>query len=247
MKAELIFYLENINLAGLYIPNHSHSCFEIVYYKGGSGVLEINSEKQTYRSNDFAVVFPESKHNENCISETEVICIGFNFSSDNLKLNEGIFCDSPDYSLYSIIKRIKKEYNKHLMFYDLKINLLISEFIIEINRLNNTEESFSKDIKYAYNYINENCYMDIDLKSLAREYGYSYDRFRHIFKEKFCISPNNLIISKRLDNAIKLLTQTHKPISDIALDSGYGNISQFSKIFKEKFGVSPKEFRKNNK
>jgi AraC-like DNA-binding protein len=47
----------------------------------------------------------------------------------------------------------------------------------------------------------------------------------------------------RLQEAARLLKETDKQITEIAMSVGYNNISHFSRIFKEKFNTSPKDFR----
>ena len=48
----------------------------------------------------------------------------------------------------------------------------------------------------------------------------------------------------RLEMASRQLAGTELPITSIALESGFNNISYFNRVFKKKFGVTPKEYRK---
>jgi AraC-like DNA-binding protein len=52
------------------------------------------------------------------------------------------------------------------------------------------------------------------------------------------------IIEYRLNYAIQQLVQTDRPISDIAFESGFGDVSHFYKMFKLKMGLSPLNYRK---
>ena len=47
----------------------------------------------------------------------------------------------------------------------------------------------------------------------------------------------------RLEMASRQLTETELPVTSIALESGFNNISYFNRVFKKKFGVTPKEYR----
>ena len=58
------------------------------------------------------------------------------------------------------------------------------------------------------------------------------------------VTPMNYIISKRMDNARKLLINTDKKIKDISNEVGYKDIYYFTKVFKKEIGVSPSEYRK---
>lgn len=65
-----------------------------------------------------------------------------------------------------------------------------------------------------------------------------------IFKEEMNCSITIYIQNKRLAKAKELLRQTDYPISKIAEMVGYDNISYFSKLFRQKIGCQPGEYRK---
>src|SRR6185312_14707554 len=52
------------------------------------------------------------------------------------------------------------------------------------------------------------------------------------------------IIEYRLNYAIQQLVQTDRPISEIAFESGFGDVSHFYKMFKVKMNLSPLNYRK---
>ena len=53
-----------------------------------------------------------------------------------------------------------------------------------------------------------------------------------------------LLLSKRMQQASYLLTKSSLPVTDIIELVGYDNSSYFYRKFKEKYGLSPKEYRK---
>jgi YesN/AraC family two-component response regulator len=57
-------------------------------------------------------------------------------------------------------------------------------------------------------------------------------------------SPNEFIRHMRLQRASDLLKQNVGNVAEVAYQSGFNNLSYFSKVFKEKFGVTPSEFNK---
>jgi signal transduction histidine kinase/AraC-like DNA-binding protein len=57
-------------------------------------------------------------------------------------------------------------------------------------------------------------------------------------------SPNEFIRHMRLQRASDLLKQNVGNVAEVAYQSGFNNMSYFSKVFKEKFGVTPSEFNK---
>jgi len=107
----------------------------------------------------------------------------------------------------------------------------------------NTDHS-SASLKNALKYIDENYTKEIDIKELAKQEHISYAYFRTIFKKKTGTSPNQYIIMLRLRNASILLKQTELSIKEIAGSVGFSDQMYFSRIFKKRFGMTPKEFRK---
>ena len=95
--------------------------------------------------------------------------------------------------------------------------------------------------------MDEHYLQRLTIASLAELSGYSYDRFRHVFKERYALSPLRYLLLKRLDYAKSLLRHTQLPISEIASVSGFVNDAQFCNMFKREVGLTPRKFRTNNK
>ena len=51
-------------------------------------------------------------------------------------------------------------------------------------------------------------------------------------------------MDKKLDKAKGLLLKTDKSIADVAFESGFENTAHFSRLFKQKTGITPMAFRK---
>ncbi len=78
----------------------------------------------------------------------------------------------------------------------------------------------------------------------ARLCGRSLSAFKRDFNEVFDMSPGRWLLQKRLELARYMLANTGKSVMEIALDSGFNHHSHFSRVFKEKFGMSPVEMVK---
>ncbi len=81
------------------------------------------------------------------------------------------------------------------------------------------------------------------LAEMAAHCGYSESRFSALYKSTYGISPMADLLNIRLENAKSLLLYSAKPISDIALETGFSSVFYFSSFFKRHFDTSPKEFR----
>ena len=83
----------------------------------------------------------------------------------------------------------------------------------------------------------------LNVEMLASEVGLSRVHVHRKLKELTNLSPRDFIKNIRLQQAATLLAQDHKlTVSEIAYATGYINLSHFSSSFREKYGMSPKEY-----
>ena len=98
-------------------------------------------------------------------------------------------------------------------------------------------------VEYATNFISSN-FATATVASVAKNIGIHRSYLTTIFKKKMGVSPQEFMLQCRLRHACKLLSETNNPIQEIARNVGYDNPLTFSKIFKSYYGISPREFRR---
>ncbi|MDD4544075.1 MAG: AraC family transcriptional regulator [Clostridia bacterium] len=91
-------------------------------------------------------------------------------------------------------------------------------------------------------YINSNLNSTLDTTELSKIAGYNPNYFIKIFKEAVGLSPHQYIIHKRLQKAVRLLKEDH-PVAYVAQEVGYDDLSMFSKAFRQKYRMSPNEYK----
>jgi AraC-like DNA-binding protein len=84
----------------------------------------------------------------------------------------------------------------------------------------------------------------IDLDGAAREAGLSAFHFLRVFASVLGVTPHQYLIRSRLRRAARLLADEARPISEIAFDVGFGDLSNFVRTFRRAAGVSPRGFRR---
>ena len=86
--------------------------------------------------------------------------------------------------------------------------------------------------------------MDISREMLLKRTCIPKNLFAHIIQKYSDTNFSGYINSKRLDYSIHLLkdSQTYT-VEAIAIDSGFGNVRSFYRIFREKYGMTPSEYR----
>ena len=103
-----------------------------------------------------------------------------------------------------------------------------------------------KLIAPAVDYIHENYVTEaISIEFLARMCNISPEYFRKIFKSFFGNSPVNYINNLKITRAKELLETKMYSVTDAALQSGYTEMSHFSREFKKMTGLCPSEYKKN--
>jgi AraC family transcriptional regulator len=83
----------------------------------------------------------------------------------------------------------------------------------------------------------------LGLGGLAREAGLSPYHFLRTFERLTGITPHQYVRRARLRDAASRLAAEREKVLDIALDCGFGDVSNFNRAFRSEFGVSPKCFR----
>lgn len=91
-------------------------------------------------------------------------------------------------------------------------------------------------------YTKKHC-ADISINKLVEKFHYNADYFNRIIKEFSGMTYTEFLHDVRLKEAERLLTETDRPICAVASEIGYHNLGYFYRIFREKHGVLPKEYR----
>jgi len=92
-------------------------------------------------------------------------------------------------------------------------------------------------------FIEKNLISPINLDQIARQACMSKFHFCRIFKKYIGATPMQYVINLRLRKAVTLLQRKDLKICDIALKSGFNDLSEFNKQFKKLYGSPPSSFR----
>lgn len=85
----------------------------------------------------------------------------------------------------------------------------------------------------------------IKVSEIADMVGVNRSYLTSIFKKEMNMSPQEFLINFRLEKAAEMLRETEEQIGTIASAVGYTDALTFSKAFKQKYGVTPSEFRQS--
>jgi AraC family transcriptional regulator len=93
-------------------------------------------------------------------------------------------------------------------------------------------------------WIDANAHEPIDLGTLAGMFGLSPFHFLRIFARVLGVTPHQYLIRSRLRRAAQLLACDARPITEVAFDAGFGDLSNFVRTFHRAAAVSPRGFRR---
>ncbi|MRN56418.1 AraC family transcriptional regulator [Paenibacillus monticola] len=246
----VLYIVSAVHEPNTYIPPHQHECYELVYYIQGLGTSNVGPRNYHFRASSFALIPPNYKHDENHQPEAEVLFVGFHCDNPNMNTLSGVYEDDKEQTVLQTLLRMKEEFMRKREGFAELLNLQMSEITVHLQRLLGAAgfRSPSEDrVQYVLNYMNEHYRYKLSVTTLSEMSGYSYDRFRHIFKERFGSSPVRYLLIKRLDYAKSLLRHTQMHISEVSAAAGFVNDAQFCNMFKREIGLSPRAFRIHSK
>lgn len=223
----------------------THSFHELTYYMSGNGSTQIGDTVYPYQSKTFAFYRAGTVHNELNPEPCNIIWSHFDFQIDSVDLKEGIFHD-PDGELLACLQKLRNAYFEQRAYREELIESTLAETILTAARLQKEMSVSPSGIGWAQilDYIDENSNGTIDFAALAEKNHYSYERFRHLFKEHFGISLYAYLTSQRVEHAKCMLRDSSFNMTNIAYDCGFNSSSQFTNIFKKYTGMTPGQYRK---
>jgi Response regulator containing CheY-like receiver domain and AraC-type DNA-binding domain len=143
-----------------------------------------------------------------------------------------LFQDEDSIKLYQSATKSIRDFKKWVMH-------LVQKAAIFVEMAANTDSVVSRIKKYIDNNICE----ELTRTQLANYVYLSPDYLSRIFKQEIGIQLTEYITQKRIQRAKRLLKETDLSIGEIAFSVGYSNWAYFSKVFREKNGETPAQFR----
>ena len=156
-------------------------------------------------------------------------------------------------TIYSLINEIDELCDKRPYAYQLAVkSYLFKIFYVLItncgkNEIKAISQKSLEKVKTILSYIADHFQDSISIEEIAGHCFYSKSYFMKFFKENMGISFVQYLNDYRLEVAAKLLNTTCDDIIDIAINTGFDNLSYFNRCFKKKYGITPGKYRKENK
>lgn len=99
-------------------------------------------------------------------------------------------------------------------------------------------------INAALIYMENNIDEDFDVSRVAASMSLSRRHMERLFRTELSMSPTQVLLKLRLERARAILLRTKKPLLEVAVDAGFSNPSHFSRRFRQAYGQTPSQLRR---
>ncbi len=149
-------------------------------------------------------------------------------------------------ALAQSLNEIYAEYTHQAPYYDELVSAEFKVLLIRLARMCREETNYPKYLEDILKYLDKNFNKNPSNNDIAIQFGFNPNYLSNIFKEYTGTSLHTYVLNKKATYAKQLLAATDMPISQIAEEAGFSNQNRFTEFFKNRFGFSPSEYRKNN-
>ena len=264
------YHIENVGRS-FQIPVHWHDELEIIYVKSGFLTVSISGESYIGKTGDAFVVSPGNLHLMG--SDTGIVDYYtflfplkyISFRTDDMldekllePLNSGHLMIGPRVkdTAKELCEQLieiymaKTDESESKITTQIRTKIILLQFILEMWKkgfvIENDTSGRNTVEKEMVSYIQQNFTGKISLREFGEQFHLSEKYISRYFKEHFHITLSQYVTYLRLEHAKQLLQDTDIPVTDVAMQSGYQNVSYFIRSFQKAYAVSPLKYRKNN-
>ncbi|MCD8218522.1 MAG: AraC family transcriptional regulator [Clostridiales bacterium] len=252
---------------------HWHEEAEITYIGKGSADYTINFHTSTVREGDLLLLSPQVLHGaaerDGNTMTSHSLVFHLNFlgcltpDACTIKYLNPLLTGkyrftpilSPGQPGYNEIRRLFleacREFNEKDTAYELRTKARLTELLSELycnGYIEKTERDTGslhaeEKLKEILTHIQNHFSEPLSIHDLATVCHFSETYLMNFFRKHTGTTCVEYINRCRLSRAAAALEETDLPIMDIALESGFRNVSYFNKLFKNRFGRTPGEYR----
>lgn len=237
-----------------HVAPHLHNALEIVCVTNGTLELGVGQELYHMEKGDIGFVFPDIIHHYQIFSpgvNKAVYIISPSFAIG--KYAEIIQTMAPDYPIikaemvepevYRAINAILDTDHMDIAVIQAYLQIVIARCIGKLKLVEKGDVG-SKDLVYqAVSYVSGNFRKNFSLDDMARDLGVSKYVLSRTFSKTFHRNFNQYLNDARLNYACYRLENTSDAITNICYDSGFESQRTFNRVFKERYKVTPSEYR----
>lgn len=256
---EHLYHLQDFALfdlnPGSYTRRSRYPCYLILYTYQGYGTLEYCGRTYHLGEGDGFFIDGNLPHHYRSSEEGWTHAI-FVVQGPNLPelyrqfaANERLLFTQPiNGNLQSGLEKVLHLYSAAQPYRDWQISVILTDMLTHL-LVSSVADSgrniaMPKNLQFLIHYIENNYTQPLTLEHLSAFSGISRSHLSREFKKYTGYAPSDYIIQLRLNAARELLGSTNMTAQAIALETGFHNINNFTKLFKKSTGITPGAYRK---
>jgi len=234
-----------------------HRCFSLAYVRKGSFGCRTGGRTFELVAGSILVGHPGNEYT--CSHEHHVCgdeCLSFQFTSDLVgplgamkAWRVGAMPPLASLIIVGELAQAAVEKKSDLSLDEIGM-MLAARFAAAASGESNRQDLSARERRRAVEaalWISEHAPEPIDLAAIARLSGLSPFHFLRSFAKTIGVTPHQYLVRCRLQQAARLLAERERAITDIALDCGFNDLSNFIRTFRRAAGMSPRAFRRASK
>lgn len=246
---------------------HYHMYYEFTMVYEGSVVFDINNKAELHNTGTIHLIRPKDHHTLISVGKVKYFVVKFgksavspgiitlleNFNRLPVLHTSEELCDefyeefeqlhhvfaAADHNNSSDIARLEVK---------LYLQLLLIHFLNALKMMQPDEEQVEKRdliVSKILDYTRDHYKEDITLTDVADYVGLSKNYLSSYFRSAMNMTYWNYLSQYRLDRAMSLISSTAEPVAQIAYACGFNSYNTFIKAFRERYGITPTEYRKH--
>lgn len=227
--------------------SHTHDNWELVLNLEGTGESTVGRVTVPITAGTVILIPPRTPHSKSVPSGFRDAFI--HFASLALPQSQEILCfEDKDHHVEQLLGMIHAVYYKKEGCYrEISEHLTEALAVLVVDRLGRSgrDSRVSYLANLAVEHFND---PDFSISDAMEKGGYCVDHLRRLFHAAYGESPLEYLTTLRIRYAKKLMRENaslHYTVAEIATMSGFSDISYFSRVFKKRTGVSPREYMRS--
>ena len=241
---------------------HTHDFYELFLVTDGQLKHQINGNALQLATNTLSIIYPSDQHCFQRLGEKDAHFINLavpahifeqakliyqTFCEDPLPTFQGRYVELPLGLSQALLAKIihlhrdlspTRQRNKT----EFMINVLL-DALIALNNSSLPLLSPPKWLLIAYEQIRNRENYLVGLPRFIELSGKSQEHLTRMMKKHYQTTPTTYLNSIKLSYATHLLSTTTMSVIDVLYESGYENVPYFNKLFKQEYGMTPRQFR----
>lgn len=230
------------------VTKHLHKNWELIYCTSGGGELIFPDRKMVYGEDSITIIppmIPHTNRSDHGFTNIHIVLANCSFNFDGPIVLSGL----KNEHLRNAFQAMFYYYSSNEQDSQLILPIYSQLVVTMLEVMVNGEEKYSDIVRQITDNILKN-FPDpnYDLNSALQTFSFSTEYLKRIFKKEMGMTPRQFLTQKRLENAAKNLAMggENMNITQISRQCGFSDPLYFSKLFKSRYGVSPKNYKKES-